>query len=81
MSIRSARIGTSIQDFVSLAFASKVNLGQSMSIQRALRRGAQGPMDDADIGAATVRIYKLLWEGEYLNAVGQRTLVRGAYRK
>ncbi len=58
----------------SLAFASKVNLGQSMSIQRALRRGAQGPEADAEIGAATVRIYKLLWEGEYINAAGQRTI-------
>ena len=45
-----------------------------MSIQRALRRGAQGPEADAEIGAATVRIYKLLWEGEYINAAGQRTI-------
>ena len=58
----------------SLAFASKVDLGQSMSIQRALRRGAHGPEADAEIGAATVRIYKLLWEGEYINAAGQRTI-------
>ncbi len=58
----------------SQAFASKVNLGQSMSIQRALRRGAHGPEADPEIGAATVRIYKLLWEGEYTNAAGQRTI-------
>ena len=61
----------------SFAFVSKVNLSQSMSIQRALRRGAQGPDADADIGAAIVRIYKLLWEGEYVNAAGQRIVVKG----
>ena len=65
----------------SLAFASKVNLCQSMSVQRTLRRGAHGPEADAEIGAATVRIYKLLWEGEYMNAAGQRTAVkRGTFR-
>ena len=42
----------------SLAFASKVNLSQSMSIQRALRRGSQGQVQGADIGAGIVRIYK-----------------------
>ena len=57
----------------SLAFASKVNLSQSMSIKRALRRGMQETDQDTDIGAATARIYKLLWEGEYLDAAGRHT--------
>ena len=52
-----------------------------MSIQRALRRGGNGHMDDAQIGAATVRIYKLLWEGQYVDAVGRRRPVRGDISK
>ena len=65
----------------SLAFASKVNLGLSMSIQRALRRGAQAHETDADIGAVTVRIYKLLWDGEYMNPAGCRVKVNGDISK
>ena len=49
----------------SLAFASKVNLSKSMSITRALQRGADGSMTDAAIGKETARIYELLWCGEY----------------
>ena len=52
-----------------------------MSIQRALRRGAQTDEKDEDIGAATVRIYKLLWEGAYMNAAGQRVNVNGDISK
>ena len=66
---------------LSLSFASKVNLGLSMSIQRALRRGAQAHDKDEDIGAATVRIYKLLWDGEYMNAADQRVKVNGDISK
>ena len=65
----------------SLSFASKVNLGLSMSIKRALRRGAQAEDKDEDIGAATVRIYKLLWDGEYMNAAGHRVKVNGDISK
>ena len=65
----------------SLYFASKVNLGLSVSIQRALRRGAQAQETDQDIGAATVRIHKLLWDGEYVNAAGRRVEVNGDISK
>ena len=46
-----------------------------------MRRGSQGQEQDADIGAATVRIYKLLWEGEYVNAAGKRVPVKGDISK
>ncbi len=49
----------------SLSFATKVNLGVSMSIQRALRRGGEGEDVSHNIGGSTARIYKLLWDGEY----------------
>ena len=49
----------------SLSFATKVNLGVSMSIQRALRHGGEGEDVSHNIGASTARIYKLLWDGEY----------------
>ena len=41
-----------------LAFASRVNLSQSMAIKRALRRGAGEENSDASIGAAAQRIYQ-----------------------
>ena len=47
----------------SLAFASKVNLSQSMAIKRALRRGGGEEDTDEDIGHAAMRIYSLLHEG------------------
>ena len=65
---------------MSLAFASKVNLGMSMSINRALRRGADTSMADGDIGKATTRIYELLWTGEYMHN-GQRLPIRGDISK
>ena len=46
----------------SLAFASRVNLSQSMAIKRALRRGAGEEESDASIGEAAIRIDKLLHE-------------------
>ncbi|MDA8609319.1 hypothetical protein N9L19_00230 [bacterium] len=46
----------------SLAFASRVNLGQPMPINRALRRGAGEEDSDASIGEVALRIYKLLHE-------------------
>jgi len=47
----------------SLAFASRVNLGQSMAIKRALRRGAGEEETDESIGQAAIRIYNLLHTG------------------
>ena len=65
----------------SLAFASRVNLSQSMAIKRALRRGAGEENSDASIGAAAQRIYQLLHEGEYADATGRRFPVRGDISK
>lgn len=65
----------------SLAFASKVNLSKSMSITRALQRGADGSMTDAAIGKETARIYELLWCGEYLDGQGRRVPVKGDISK
>ena len=44
---------------MSLCFASKVNVGMSLSINRALRRGADAATTDTDIGKATTRL--VLW--------------------
>ena len=50
----------------SLTFASKVNLGVSMSLKRSMRRAEEGPEHtDASIGKAAARLYELLWQGEY----------------
>jgi len=65
----------------SLAFASKVNLGMSMSIKRALRRGAAAETPDENITEAATRIYDLLWQGEYLGPGGKRLPVRGDISK
>ena len=65
----------------SLAFASRVNLGQPMAIRRALRRGAGEEDTDASIGEAAKRIYRLLHEGEYEDALGRRVPVRGDISK
>jgi len=61
----------------SLAFASRVNLGQPMAIKRALRRGAGEEETDESIGQAAIRIYNLLHTGEYEDALGRRVPVRG----
>ena len=60
----------------SLAFASKVNLSVTLSINRALRRGADAGVFAEDPGEATTRIYKLLWDGEYMHN-RRRLPVRG----
>ena len=54
----------------SLSFASKVNLGLSLSLKHALQRSGACIEKDEDIGAATVRFYDLLWNGEYINSSG-----------
>ena len=61
----------------SLSFATKVNQGMSMSIIRALKRGGNESSSAQEIGQAASRIYKLLWDGEYLDANGQRKKVKG----
>ena len=65
----------------SLAFASKVNLCQSMGIQRALRRGGGEKGQNAKSGASLVDLYEKLWCGEYLDAAGRRLPVRGDLSK
>ena len=65
----------------SLAFASRVNLGQPMAIRRALRRGAGEEDTDESIGEAAKCIYKLLHTGEYEDALGRRVPVRGDISK
>ena len=62
----------------SLAFASKVNLGVSMSIQRCLRRGGENEgANEGNMGAASARIFELLQKGEYLDGAGRRRKVNG----
>ena len=62
----------------SLAFATDVNRKVSMSINRALQKGS---VDDScsaqQLGVATARIYKLLWEGQYLDSKGKRVDLKG----
>ena len=65
----------------SLSFASKVNLGVSMSLKRALRRADAGPeLSDTAIGKAAARIYQLLQEGDY-EQDGRRYPIRGDISK
>ena len=65
----------------SLSFATKVNQGVSMSISRALRRGSGTSSSAQNIGEAAARIYKLLWEGQYLDSNGRRVQVKGDISK
>ena len=65
----------------SLSFASKVNMSASLGFQRALTRGGADEQSDQKIGAATARIYKLLWDGEYFDDNGRRVKVRGDVSK
>ena len=65
----------------SLAFASRVNMGQSMAIKRALRRGAGEEESDESIRLAALRIYDLLHTGEYEDATGRRVPIRGDISK
>ena len=64
----------------SLASASKVNLDMSLSMKRALRRGASADQNDQDIAAAAGKIYELLWTGEY-EQNGRRLQVNGDISK
>jgi hypothetical protein len=65
----------------SLSFASKVNLGLSLSLKRALRAGGVCAEADEDIDKAIVRLYGLVWHGEYKDASGRRTKVNGDLSK
>eukprot|EP00959_Pyramimonas_sp_CCMP1952_P272282 5692772-Pyramimonas_sp.AAC.1 len=47
----------------SLSFVTKVNLGVSMSISRALRRGGASEGSDQKMGAAVQRVCELLHTG------------------
>ena len=66
---------------LSLSFATKVNQGMSMSIQRALRRGAHSIEEDLRAGEAAARIYTLLWKGEYFDVAGRRHQIAGGITK
>ena len=66
---------------LSLSFATKVNQGMSMSIQRALRKGAHSIEDDLKAGEAAARIYTLLWKGEYFDVAGRRHQIAGDITK
>jgi hypothetical protein len=61
----------------SLSFASKVNLGTSLAIRRVLRAGETEELREREIGEAAAKIYKLLWEGEYVRADGVRQKIQG----
>ena len=66
----------------SLSFASKVNLGVSMSIKRCLRRAGEAEnTSEQEIGEATANIYRLLQDGEYEDGTGKRCKVRGDVSK
>ena len=65
----------------SLSFASKVNLGMSMSLNRCMRRATEAEVcTDHDIGKAAVRLLTLLEHGEYEQA-GRRLKIRGDISK
>ena len=65
----------------SLAFASRVNLGQPMALKRALRGGAGGEETDESISQAAICIHELLHTGAYEDALGRRVPVRGDISK
>ena len=66
----------------SLSFASKVNLGVSMSIKRCLRRSDESEQaNERKIGEATARIFQLLRNGDYLDGAGRRCKVSGDVSK
>ena len=55
-----------------------MNLGVSMSIKRALRRGEAGEQGEDKVGVAVTRILELLWHGQYeAYPGGPRVPVRG----
>ena len=61
----------------SLSFATKMNLGVSMSLKRALRRSGWTDGNDRAIGEAAAHLYRLLWDGEYIDYGGRRQKVHG----
>ena len=61
----------------SLNFATMVNTGASLSIQRTLQRGHGEESQEKAIGEAAANIYKLLWDGEYRRADGSRQPIHG----
>ena len=61
----------------SLRFATKVNLGASLSIKRTLRGGEAEISDEKRIGAIAAKVYKLLIEGEYTRPDGSRQRIEG----
>ena len=61
----------------SLNFASKVNLGVSLSIRRGLRRDEEEPRDEKKIGAMAAKVYDLLWNGEFVRPDGGRQQIHG----
>ena len=52
-----------------------------MSIKRALRRGGESSSSAQEIGESAARIYKLLWEGQYLDGQGRRVQMKGDVSK
>ena len=65
----------------SLCFATKVNLGMSLAMQKALRHGEAEECGDRTIGAAVAKLYKLLQTGEYVASDGKRVPVKGDLSK
>ena len=61
----------------SLNFATQVNTGASLSIQRTLRAGAGEETQEREIAQAAASVYRLLWEGEYVRKDGKRQRVQG----
>ena len=60
-----------------LRFATKVNLGASLSIKRRLRAGEIENTDEKKIGCIAAKVYKLLIEGEYTRPDGTRQRIDG----
>ena len=56
-------------------------LSSSISLKRALRRSAATDGSDRAIGEAAAHLYKLLWEGEYMDFAGRRQKVNGDISK
>ena len=61
----------------SLNFATQVNTGASLSIQRTLRAGGGEATQEREIAEAAANVYRLLWEAEYVRKDGKRQRVQG----
>ena len=61
----------------SLNFATQVNTGASLSIQRTLRAGGGEETQEREIAETAANVYRLLWEGEYVRKDGKRQRVQG----